>query len=746
MIDTNYNGLSDLWEQQFNNGDLLTETFDPDADSDSDGWTNVQEAAAGTNPFNSNPPDGLIRPEIVHVPAVYGEENGQPVITTPEAVTVTWPVIPGKQYTLQLSVDLSPESWINVGESFIANGNTPTYGFPTAEAANCFWRVATSDVDTDGDELTDAEEHQIGSNPDLLDSDGDGLTDSEEVENGTDPNDPDTDGDGLSDAEEVEFGTDPKKTDSDEDGQTDGTDADPKEILVDWVKTSEAAYVLIDIDGPPGEIARDINDKGEVLFDRGIWSGGEYLALPVPESISGSFPNGEEVQTYEVDPIGYLGFSSNYKMVGWSHVRYTSGEASGGDGTDTAWASNPNQSPTHLADDIPFNFYNVLSLHPLGIDDTGRTFTRNGYAFFTPPSTEWHEKRRIVVSGLAGGSAPVFLEPTSGFFVDGDSWQLHADVSNSGYLVTNTSSDIEDSPNATYQLAMWDTSLNELTLPAGSDGWFYPVHVNDLPNGKPALAATKAGSGGDCVFLKNPSGQMEKCESLSGKKVRIFAGDGTAMTSDHQIWRNGKLIPMRDLCKRFGELLDDGWNLHPFKSNKHGAYLLVAAGPNGEQGNKIAVPIRVDGVNTTVNPANLEAPDRGVDSISIRANKTPNNGHQADFWIMAPISGTSIVRFRSAASTSLPLQLSAANATFTPAILNSPDQQVTITGTGTITSESDLVVKTGGKAVSCSIKVKAMKRRNVKVAIHAVGLNVVPAETPVVPDLNIIQNYTSVRL
>jgi hypothetical protein len=540
----------------------------------------------------------------------------------------------------------------------------------------------------------------------------------------------DMDGDGLGAELEFELGTDPTKSDTDGDFLGDGMDAVPNEILVDWEKTTEAGYVLIDIDVPPGGIARDLNDQGEVLFDGGIWSGGEYVAIPLPETMFGSFPNGAETQTYEVDPIGYIGFSSEHKLLGWSHVRYTSGQASGGDGTDTAWSWNPSQSPTHLADDIPFNFANVLSMSPLGIDDTGRTFVRNSYVFNDPPpSTEWHEKRRVVVSGPPGGSPPVFLQPSSGFYVDGNSWQLHSDVSRSGYLVTNTASNIADLPNKTYQLAMWDTSLNELPLPAGSDGWFYPVHVTDLPNGKPALAATKAGSGGDCVFLKNQSGQMEKCDSLSGKKVRVFAGDGTAMTSDHHLWRNGKLIPMRDLCERFGDLIDDEWILQPFKSNKHGVYLIQALGPNGEQENKIAVPVEVRDEQFAT----------GVDDVSRQAKrKSDDPGYEEDFWVMAP-SGenrTNETRMLISHETAPHLKITpeVTDASITtpnplPLSVATPKDSatwpaVTWHGMSAITKDAKIDWQIGSPNhwlnVTMPVKVKVMKGRTVKVAVWLV--------------------------
>lgn len=69
FLDTNSNGLSDLWERAYNGGNLFpidVFPYRPGDDPDGDGWTNEQEAAAGTNPFDPNPPDGIIGPEIVY--------------------------------------------------------------------------------------------------------------------------------------------------------------------------------------------------------------------------------------------------------------------------------------------------------------------------------------------------------------------------------------------------------------------------------------------------------------------------------------------------------------------------------------------------------------------------------------------------------------------------------------------------------------------------------------------------------
>src|SRR5277367_7079850 len=49
MVDLNGNGMSDIWEWVYSATNL-----NPNADADGDGFSNQQEATAGTNPFDSN--------------------------------------------------------------------------------------------------------------------------------------------------------------------------------------------------------------------------------------------------------------------------------------------------------------------------------------------------------------------------------------------------------------------------------------------------------------------------------------------------------------------------------------------------------------------------------------------------------------------------------------------------------------------------------------------------------------------
>ncbi len=78
-------------------------------------------------------------------------------------------------------------------------------------------------LDNDGDGLTNAEEQQIGTDPNDPDTDDDGLDDGDEVGIQLDPLDPDTDDDGLTDGDEVlQLGTDPWNPDTDGGGVLDG--------------------------------------------------------------------------------------------------------------------------------------------------------------------------------------------------------------------------------------------------------------------------------------------------------------------------------------------------------------------------------------------------------------------------------------------------------------------------------------------------------------------------------------------
>ena len=108
-------------------------------------------------------------------------------------------------------------------------------------------------ADSDGDGLGDREEVKTyKTNPNNADTDGDSLADGEEVNtHNTNPNKADSDGDDLSDAEEINtHKTDPMNPDMDNDGLTDGAE----------IKTHQTKATNADTDGDGLNDGAEVND------------------------------------------------------------------------------------------------------------------------------------------------------------------------------------------------------------------------------------------------------------------------------------------------------------------------------------------------------------------------------------------------------------------------------------------------------------------------------------------------------
>ncbi len=154
VLDVNVNGMSDLWEKQYNNGNLFPNTFLITADPDNDGWNNLTQAAAGTDPFSSTSPNGFVTTDLI--PSLtYG------------AYALEWPTTIGKSYQVQYSFNLTP--WSNLGTPIIATTTIHSIGInatqpDTTVPPKLFWRVTITDVDSDGDGLTNAEEFALDLN------------------------------------------------------------------------------------------------------------------------------------------------------------------------------------------------------------------------------------------------------------------------------------------------------------------------------------------------------------------------------------------------------------------------------------------------------------------------------------------------------------------------------------------------------------------------------------------------------
>ncbi len=142
MVDLNTNGMSDVWEQIYG-----ASALSPSADADGDGFSNLQEALAGTSPFNASS-----FPQIST--ALLAGTN----------FTVTLACELGKQYQLQSVTNLGSTNWVVETNVVVRSGTNLTL---TASAGvnGKFFRTAVSDVDTDGDGVNDWEEYKLGLNP-----------------------------------------------------------------------------------------------------------------------------------------------------------------------------------------------------------------------------------------------------------------------------------------------------------------------------------------------------------------------------------------------------------------------------------------------------------------------------------------------------------------------------------------------------------------------------------------------------
>lgn len=313
QVDTNGNGLSDLWEKLYNNGQLFdpqNPDHAPDGDPDGDGWTNLQEATAGTDPFDPSPPAGFLVPSVSHIPGVFEypappppdpnapppPENpfdpnpnppppsSPPVIVEPDQIVLTWPTLVGKTYQVFASIDLTPGSWLPASAEWIGSGTHLTYQADVLHSDGTrpdtiFWRVGVSDTDSDGDGLTDWEEDQLGTDPQNPDTDGDGLPDGWEIAHGLDPLDGN---DALNHFQNstitnlaaflqgVQAHPNANLDDLDGDGLLNEDDADPTQNLIAWTRSPEASYVVIDLDAEPLEnqalyLAALLNNNNEVI-------------------------------------------------------------------------------------------------------------------------------------------------------------------------------------------------------------------------------------------------------------------------------------------------------------------------------------------------------------------------------------------------------------------------------------------------------------------------------------------------
>jgi hypothetical protein len=359
--------------------------------------------------------------------------------------------------------------------------------------------------------------------------------------------------------------------------------------------------MMIELEMPiADQAADDLNDKGEVLVGNGIWAGGVWTpkdAPPVTGTIPGSTSeNHPEGAEYQVIYNSWRFFNNDRKLLQAGSIYWSWGDSGleGGARCPVFWPA-AQSSPSLFYDTADLWDGAFISAAAVGVSRSGEMVVAASYREW-PDSEDPEGSTETIVKlfrfGSSGASAGS-MDGSDGYRPLIGGWR-HSEITGSGWVASNLVPVTGSGGASAHRLGLWTPGNGNIALPAEAQHWGYPVSVTDLPNEKVVLVGGKTVGAAYTgrVFLPDATGQYRYVPGLSGHQIERFGGDGTAITKDHKLWRNGKLIPLRELCPRYGELLDEGFNLFALKSNKHGVYLIVGEDANGTVKNLLLQPLR----------------------------------------------------------------------------------------------------------------------------------------------------------
>jgi hypothetical protein len=518
-----------------------------------------------------------------------GIDQSLEYVTPPSgAEFIRWHGKPGRTYFVQVSDSNTPlEKWS--WAPIIESGNNQNISYEVdGTASRGFFRLHYTDTtppagvtlenwDADGDSLSNTLELSLQANPLNSDTNGDGIPDGWAHAHGQLPaaniatglfN-----GGPATNLQAYQQGVqaNPNATIDDHDGDLidNEDDADPENIDVDWKRANVGGYALIEIETPTGAgNVRDFNDAGHVLFTGGVWKAGTWTPFADLE-ISGSVIHDEYELFYEtVDQYG-MRLSPQGAVLEHTNIFYT--HAFGFNDmlhtVRTAYspATNSYGSSVTTFDTLEWAIqgHGLVSYLALGEDAAGRIFS---YKIFSPSHPDDPEPEICILDSNLGQTSYLQLPEGCYLYMDGDQ------VTPSGWLAVNAVTYAGNT--VTDRTIVWNPAGQEISTAGGLPLYF--SGLTELPHGKPALICHDHGTNDSVYLLNQTEDAFKPAAKLSGKNIRTFAGDGTAITADGKMWINGELMPLRDLCPAFGELLDEGWFIHVQKANKHGSYLLIA--------------------------------------------------------------------------------------------------------------------------------------------------------------------------
>jgi hypothetical protein len=579
QIDTNSNGLSDVWERLFNNGELFdpqNPDHAPGADPDGDGWSNLKESIAGTDPFFGNPPEGMVATQITYLK----DQEEAPTPEFPEGrlidlTVISWETLPGKQYTLLFSPDLTASSWLGASAPIIGDGQPAAVAVTLTdvegeEPDKLFWRVAIDDLDSDGDGLTDYEEFILGTSPFHQDSDGDEIPDYWEVVYDLDPLD-------LTDADQpfqggpstniqayqvgVQAHPNASLEDFDGDGVPNEADAAPWDSLIDWELSGVDRFVVIEMQ------AQILNSAGQT-DPRVIGLDSEGNVLLASRNVSTNLQGGGfwKVAANTFDPAAEVSVSYNDPV--WGYITRSSLGLRGlaGDGL-VYYANAPvdynfGGALVAVPGEAAYGFWpafraiegEAYDVWPLGGDIRGTTYCyvdrdgANGAHGF--PSSLYLLERPV------GGQPTVTQAATFSDFENASQHSLLA-VTRQGWV-------------AFFDKILHPLDAVTLVSPGTSieGGWLQDLPERSKASASVALRAAPPATG---ILVPDDNSAWQSPKTFEGQPIIAAMPSGTFVNSQHELWTRDRRekhtdsaevnwLPPRDWAgDTFADLIEDGW-------------------------------------------------------------------------------------------------------------------------------------------------------------------------------------------
>ncbi len=539
----------------------------------------------------------------------------------------------------------------------------------------------------------------------------------------------DTNHNGIPDGDELDF---------DEDGVADAMDIGSDDASASYTVASPPRYALFQIANAAStaELPNDglvaplqISDQGTVLYADGTWKGGTWIPL----TAQGNGLTGASARAIN-DKDVILGFASSIAAnPGGTRICYWPDPAANTQPIPVAQGSFIATTDADSASNQGYDLvYNLLAPGPVLSND----------GTFHGAASRWEDNRRVFKGYLR--------------------WKLPAagETSSSG---TPTPGGMRYDGGGILSWGLRPKPGNEFEFEGGQiksgdnlrDCDFVPLNISLLPNGQSLLMRREPDKNSEV------RGNGKSFTDTIYAKALDMAADGTAIgkTSGEEaapILINGKWIKP----DKFAPGIPADWTSKTsLLDTTPGGWVLAKHKPaSGSALYGVFLPIRLNGVDPTYTPPAIpegqtapEPPDYfagGVDHLSTRAEG--GDGYMPELWIMAPIGGSTPVRWRSPLHAACKLKPECDKAAFTPQEITASASTVQVSGNALQVGEDAMAtdfpatLKLGSAqqaSTSIPIKVKRMKKRTVNVALHYVysvdanGQSALPFYQPTKTDL-----------